>query len=103
DDWQRLGARGWSYRDVLPHFRRFERFEGGASEYHGDSGELGVSRLRCDHPYCEAWVRAGQEFGLPYNPDFNGETTYGVGAYQLSIRDGWRASASAAFLRPVLS
>jgi choline dehydrogenase len=39
---------------------------------------------------------------LPYNPDFNGETTYGVGAYNLSIGKRWRASAAAAFLRPAL-
>jgi choline dehydrogenase len=102
DDWARLGAQGWSYRELLPHFKRYECYEGGESEYHGANGELGVSDLRNDHPYCDAWVQAGEQFGLPANPDFNGATTYGVGAYQLSIRDGWRSSASAAFLRPAL-
>jgi len=102
DDWARLGAAGWSYREVLPHFKRYERYEGGESEYHGASGELGVSNLRNNHPYCDGWVEAGGQFGLPPNPDFNGATTFGVGAYQLSIKDGWRASASVAFLRPAL-
>ncbi|MEX1994298.1 MAG: GMC family oxidoreductase N-terminal domain-containing protein, partial [Steroidobacteraceae bacterium] len=102
DDWARLGATGWRYREVLPQFKRFERYEGGESEYHGASGELGVSDLRNDHPYCDAWVQAGRQFGLPLNPDFNGATTFGVGAYQLSIKDGWRSSASLAFLRPAL-
>ena len=46
-------------------------------------------------------MAAGVEFGLPRNPDFNGATTYGVGAYQLSIDNGWRQSAAVAFLRPV--
>jgi choline dehydrogenase len=59
-----------------------------------------VSDLRNDHPYCDAWVQAGVESGLPRNPDFNGATTYGVGSYQLSIDRGWRQSAAVAFLRP---
>ena len=100
DDWSAQGASGWRYGDVLPDFRRFERYSGGADAYHGASGELGVSDLRNDHPYCEAWVDAGAEFGLPRNLDFNGATTYGVGSYQLSIANGWRSSASVAFLKP---
>jgi choline dehydrogenase len=101
DGWERLGAEGWSYRSVLPHFKRIEQYEGGASQYHGSFGEVGVSDLRNDNESCRAWVEAGSEFGLPRNPDFNAETTYGVGSYQLSIRNGWRSSAAAAFLHPV--
>jgi choline dehydrogenase len=101
DEWAARGAAGWGYLDVLPDFKRIERYAGGASAYHGASGEVGVSNLRNDHPYCEAWVRAGVEFGLPRNPDFNGATTYGVGSYQLSIDKGWRSSSAVAFLRPV--
>lgn len=100
DDWARAGAAGWGYRDVLPAFKRIERYERGADEYRGRTGELHVSDLRNDHPWCEAWVRAATEFGLPRNDDFNGATTYGVGAYQLTIRGGWRESASRAFLHP---
>jgi choline dehydrogenase len=101
DDWARLGATGWAYRDVLPDFRRFERYEGGASEYRGDAGELVVSNLRNEHPWCDAWVAAGVQSGLPYNADFNAATTYGVGAYQLTVRNGWRESSARAFLHPV--
>ena len=67
------------------------------------TGELGVSDLRNDHPACRAWVDAGAQLGLPANADFNGETTYGVGAYQLSIGKRWRESAAVAFLRPALA
>ncbi len=103
DDWVRAGATGWDYRSNLPFFRRSERFEGGESEYHGSRGELGVSELRNDHPYCQAWLAAGMEMGLPHNPDFNGATDYGVGSYQLTLQGGWRASAARAFLRPALA
>ncbi len=101
DDWAKKGATGWDYRSVLPYFKRSERYEGGESDYHGASGELGVSELRNDHPYCRAWLEAAQQYGLPYNPDMNGRTEYGVGSYQLSIRRGWRSSAARAFLHPV--
>ena len=29
DDWQDMGAQGWSFRDCLPHFRRIEGNAGG--------------------------------------------------------------------------
>jgi choline dehydrogenase len=103
DDWESLGASGWGYEDVLPYFRKLECFNGEPSQYRGAHGELRVSILRNDHPACRAWIDAAQQFGLPYNPDFNGETTYGVGSYQLSIGPRWRESAAVAFLRPALS
>lgn len=102
DDWARLGAHGWSYREVLPYFKRSESYGGLANEYHGKEGELGVSDLRNNDLSCEAWLKAAQEYGLPFNPDFNGATDYGVGRYQLSIRGRWRSSTAVAFLRPAL-
>ncbi|WP_194722642.1 GMC family oxidoreductase [Noviherbaspirillum malthae] len=101
DDWARLGAAGWDYRSVLPFFKRSEGYAGGESEYHGGGGELGVSDLRNDHPYCRAWLEAAQQTGLPFNLDFNGATEFGVGAYQLTLKNGWRSSSAAAFLKPV--
>ena len=103
DEWAERGATGWDYASVLPYFKRSERYAGGENEYHGGSGELAVSELRNDHPYCRAWVEAAVQLGLPRNPDFNGAIDWGVGSYQLTIRNGWRCSASVAFLRPVLS
>ncbi len=103
DDWARLGATGWSFREVLPYFRKSERYEGGESEYHGGSGELCVANLRNDHPYCQAWIEAGVEAGHGRNPDFNGAQTGGLGAYQLTLRGHWRCDANTAFLAPVRS
>src|SRR5690606_24116941 len=67
DTWAREGAHGWDYKSVLPYFKRSERFSGSASPWHGRDGELGVSSLRNDHPYCERWLAAAQELGLPAN------------------------------------
>ncbi len=102
DGWQQSGAVGWSYNDVLPHFRTLESCPDGDEAYHGRTGNLSVSQLRNVNAACSAWLAAAQDYGLPFNPDFNGRSTYGVGAYQLSIGRRFRASASAAFLRPAL-
>ena len=101
DDWSALGASGWGYQDLLPYFKRSERYQGGESEFHGGSGELGVSDLRNDHPYCEAWLAAAEQAGHPRTPDFNGAQTDGMGRYQLTVRGHWRCDAATAFLAPV--
>ncbi len=102
DDWVKQGASRWSFEELLPHFKELENYNGGDDYFRGRDGELSVSNLRNDNPACAAWVQAAQEYGLPFNPDFNGATTLGVGAYQLSISKRFRASAAAAFLKPVL-
>ena len=101
DDWEKQGATGWGYNDLLPYFRRYERYDGGDSQYHGRLGEFPVSDLRTGNRASAAWVDAGVEFGLPRNADFNAETTYGVGTYQLGIGKRWRSSSASAFLKPV--
>jgi choline dehydrogenase len=101
NDWAGVyGAHGWSYRELLPFFKRSEAYEGGASEFHGSLGELGVSDLRNDHPYCEAWLAAGAEAGHPSTDDFNGARSDGLGRYQLTLRGRWRCDAASAFLAP---
>jgi len=103
DDWDALGAAGWSFRDVLPYFRKFERYAAAPSQYRGQTGELGVSELRNRNDMCDRWIDAATEYGLPANEDFNGATTYGVGRYQLTVDGHWRASAATAFLHPALA
>jgi choline dehydrogenase len=103
DDWAGLGATGWAYRDVLPFFKKSERYAGGESDYHGASGELCVSDLRNDHPYTAAWIEAAVESGCPRNNDFNGAESAGIGAYQLTLGSRWRCDAATAFLSPIRS
>ena len=103
DDWEDLGARGWSYNDVLPHFRNIETYNGSPSQYRGSHGPLNVSDLRNDNAMCEAWLDAARQTGLPDNPDFNGADTYGLGRYQLTLRGRWRESAATAYLHPAKS
>jgi choline dehydrogenase len=100
DRWAQMGNPGWGWRDVLPLFKRSERQERGADDYHGDQGTLWVSNMRLQRAICDAWVAAAQEAGYPFNPDYNGATQEGVGYFQLTTRNGRRCSAAVAFLNP---
>ena len=102
DGWAQLGNRGWSYDDVLPYFRKSENRETGADDYHGTGGPLNVSDQTEALPISDAVVAAGEEIGLPRNADYNGADQEGVGYYQLTVRNGRRASAAVSFLRPAL-
>ena len=100
DAWeQEFGCVGWGYRDILPYFRRAEANERFSDDFHGTEGPLGVSQPRAVLPICEAFVRAGQEWGMPFNPDFNGARQAGVGFYQLTQRNVRRSSTAVAYLR----
>lgn len=101
DNWAALGNEGWGYENVLPYFRRSEDNDRLANRYHGLGGPLAVSDQVSPHPLTRAFVRAVQQYGLPYNPDFNGETMYGAGFYQVTCRDGRRRSAAVSYLHPV--
>jgi choline dehydrogenase len=102
DLWRQMGLAGWGYSDVLPYFKRAESFEGGADAYHGADGPLHVSRAGSKNPVYRAFVEAGVEAGYRRTADFNGYQQEGFGPYDLTIKDGRRWSAAAAYLRPIL-
>lgn len=101
DDWNANGAKGWSYADVLPWFRKAEANCLFDNEYHGTKGPLTVSDPAHRHPLGYAFLRAAQQTGLRLNPDFNGEDQEGVGFYQSTTNAGRRASTSVCYLKPV--
>jgi choline dehydrogenase-like flavoprotein len=95
------GCEGWDYRSILPYFKRAEDNQRFADDYHSYGGPLGVSMPVSALPICDAYIRAGQELGIPYNHDFNGRQQAGVGFYQLTQRNRRRSSASLAYLSPI--
>ena len=103
DHWGQLGCRGWSYEDVLPYFRKAESNARGADEFHGGDGPLQVSDLPDVTPIVRAFLAAGQEVGLPLNPDFNGAEQEGIGLTQVTISKGRRNSVAQAYLKPARS
>lgn len=102
DEWSNTwGCYGWGYDDVLPYFKKSEANESLGDAYHGQQGVLPVSENRYRHPMTMAFVRAGQEMGLPYVNDFNGAKQAGVGFYQTTTQNGARASTARTFLKSV--
>lgn len=103
DGWESLGNRGWSYPDVLPYFKRTERWTGTADDEHrGTYGRLPITTPDWPSPISEAFVQAAVDAGLPRNPDYNGARQDGVGRYQSAIFRGRRVSTADAFLRPAV-
>lgn len=103
DGWVAAGAAGWSWDEVLPYFRRAEDQARGADAWHGVGGPLAVSDLRYRNPLSQVFLDAARAAGYPANDDFNGATQEGAGWYQVTQRDGRRASTAVAYLRPALA
>jgi 4-pyridoxate dehydrogenase len=102
DRWAAAGARGWSHDEVLPYFRKLERWEGGPSAYRGGGGPLAVQACRYQDPLIGAFADAGKTAGHPWTDDYNGATQVGFSRLQMTIGAGRRASTSTAYLRPAL-
>jgi choline dehydrogenase-like flavoprotein len=100
DRWAQKGAHGWSYAEILPYLKRCETFEGGEDTWRGGSGPLGVEWTTTTDPLFDAWTEAGKAAGYPVTRDYNGREQEGFGRSQSTIRNGRRASAASAFLKP---
>jgi choline dehydrogenase len=102
DGWEALGAKGWGYKDVLPYFKRMEHNVRGADAYRGQGGPMTISDIKAPSATSRAFVEACARLQYPTNTDFNGERIDGVGTVQLNVRNGWRWSTAAGYLKPNL-
>ena len=100
DHWAQLGNRGWSYQDVLPFFKKMESYDGGDDAFRGRDGLLKVSDTREKGPFYDAMIKAGQEIGLNFNPDYNGASQEGIAMTQATISKGRRMSTAFCYLDP---
>lgn len=98
DRWSELGCAGWSYKEVLPFFKKAENQARGESEYHGAGGPLHVSDMSFKRPICDDFIRGVSELGTPMTDDNNGASQEGVGYFQLTAHNGRRCSSAAAYL-----
>lgn len=103
DDWAALGNVGWSYREILPYFKRSERRIGESDPaYRGLDGPLPITDPDWTGDLCEAFIAGAQECGIARNTDYNGEQQLGAGYFQRYILRGRRVSMAHAFLHPAL-
>jgi choline dehydrogenase len=101
--WEEEGAHGWSYRHVLPYFRRAETRAEGGDVYRGDSGPLQTRYGTLSNPLHGAWLAAAREAGYPLSSDLNGFQQEGFGRLDMTVGAGRRSSAANAYLRPALA
>ena len=102
DRWEEMGAAGWSYKDVLPYFKKSENYNDneGDTQFHGYGGPLNVETGSYVPLVAEKFVQAGVELGYK-RVDYNGRSQIGFSLTQKTVQDGVRQSAARAFLHPV--
>jgi len=99
EGWAEAGARGWSYADVLPYFKRLETRVDGASDYRGGEGRIRASTAGADNPLTRAFLKAGGEAGYLRTDDVNGGQQDGFGPLPKNVADGRRSSTARCYLR----
>lgn len=102
DRWAEMGNPGWSWKDVLPLFKRSEKHFAGNSALHSADGEWRVEQQRYSWAILDAFRDAAAQNGIASVNDFNGGDNQGCGYFQVNQRAGVRWNASKAFIRPVL-
>ncbi|KAL3212938.1 hypothetical protein MRX96_035764 [Rhipicephalus microplus] len=105
DNWANdYGAKGWSYDEVLPHFKNIENCHIKAysdNGYHSTSGELPCAYPETKSPVSEVFLEAGEELGYPLG-DYNGASQTGFSRLQTNTLGGSRYSACKSFIKPVI-
>ncbi|MDX2155194.1 MAG: GMC family oxidoreductase N-terminal domain-containing protein [Hyphomicrobiaceae bacterium] len=102
DTWAQMGNRGWSYRDVLPFFKRMESYAGGGDDtYRGRDGPLRITNPQPNTTLLKTLIEAAGQVGIRHNPDYNGAKQDGIAMSQASISNGRRMSTAACYLEPI--
>jgi choline dehydrogenase len=102
DNWRVQGLEGWSYREVLPYFKKLEASWRGPSLYHGTEGPVGNVSIGLPDAFFPQLERAAVNAGLPICPDPNGSGQEGISRVELTTNSGRRASTARAYLHPAM-
>ncbi|VDK67112.1 unnamed protein product [Onchocerca ochengi] len=106
DRWEQEGATNWSYKNVLPYFKKAQAHElskGPSDPYRGWNGPLHVTQGKCENPLHKAFLECGDQLGVGVVDDINGYKQEGIAPLDLTIYKGVRWSTSRAYLWPALS
>ena len=106
-DFDGWGLPGWTWPEVLPHFRAIETDLDFNTASHGSGGPILVRRMAEFDGCTASFVRAVGEAGYRWIADLNGATADeslpdGVGAVPLNINGGTRLGPGGAYLRPAM-
>ena len=106
NQWEKMGATGWGYQDVLPAFKKMEDLTPSNEividrDAHGVGGPIGVSVRSPMIPANRMFVEAAEAAGIPRG-DYNGKDRLnpaGVASvHQTNTRKGKRSSTYHAYL-----
>lgn len=103
DLWAKNNCDGWSFKDVLPAFKRMEHRVGGDPHLRGIGGPISVTDAAHKDALTEAFFNSCVEMGVPINKDYNGDEYEGVSYYQFSQSNGRRCSTEVGYLRKARS
>lgn len=101
DQWAQMGARGWSYADVLPYFRKMEDSWRGEGPYHGKGGPVAVRPI--DSPYLlhDEMMATAKAAGFDTSDDLAGDKPEGFARGEQTVdARGRRVSAATAYIDP---
>ena len=98
EGWAAAGAKGWSYAEVLPYFKRLETRTDGPSDYRGANGPVQASTVD-PGPLGHAFLTAGRQAGYLETDDVNGGQQDGFGLLPKNVGAGRRSSTSQCYLR----
>lgn len=100
DQWEREGAKGWAWRDVLPYFRKLESDQDFDGPLHGSDGPMPVRRVARERwsPFAAAVAEAMESAGMPFVSDQNGAFADGYFAATQSNKGSTRVSTAMAYL-----
>ncbi len=102
DEWADRGNDEWSFRKLLPYFRKFETDLDFPDDFHGTDGPILVRRFREDEwlPPQAAFRDAAIDAGFLYAEDLNHPDATGVGPLPINNVNGMRIGTNVGFLNP---
>jgi 5-(hydroxymethyl)furfural/furfural oxidase len=100
EEWEARGAAGWSWKDVLPYFKKVERDLDFDGPFHGKDGRIPVRRIPQEHwtRHAQAVAEACKLAGYAFLPDQNGEFVEGYFPVTHSNHAEQRVSAAMGYL-----
>jgi len=104
DRWEEVhGCDGWSWKDVLPYFKRLEDNPHAKEEpeLHGLGGPVTVTRATPEEG-TKAFIQASQKAGLKYGDNMNGREQEGVFVSESFVKEGRRQGSAQTHLKLAL-
>ncbi|CAK9048293.1 unnamed protein product [Durusdinium trenchii] len=106
DRWaEQYGCKGWSYKEVLPHFKSIEKVTGSYGDSRGKEGPVAVAELFPPLPEVEDFIKACEEHADAQRTlDYNAGQLSGVAPVQLCTNGsgGGRQDCFSVFVEPLL-